>query len=205
MSVKSFLDSLVLEKAPGPHPTFTVFDIIKVLEIIADAGPVGRGKLSDKLGLGEGSTRTLIGRLTDAGLIATSRSGCSLTKKGDKIWRELKAILPMKVELEKNELTFAPYNVAVLIKGRGEKVKKGLEQRDAAVRAGAKGAVTLVFRDNKLVLPTISTDLSKDFPETFDQITRLMKPEENDVVIISGADRLKEAEHGVLAAAWLTI
>jgi predicted transcriptional regulator len=202
MSVKDFLSGLVLEKAPGPYPSFSIFDVIKVLEIIAESGSIGRGKLSDELGLGEGATRTLLGRLTDAGLTVTMKSGCSLTERGKKIWGELKAILPRKVELEKNELTFAVYNVAVLVRHRGEGVGKGLEQRDAAVRAGAKGAITLIFKNGRLVLPAISEDLSKDFPIAFGQVAHSMEPKEDDAVIISGADQRKEAEYGALAAAW---
>jgi hypothetical protein len=99
-------------------------------------------------------------------------------------------------------LTFAAYNVAILVKGRSQKVKKGLEQRDAAIRAGAKGTTTLVFEDSRLVLPTICQDLAKEHPEAFRQITRLMNPEEKDVIIISSADHSREAEYGALVAAW---
>jgi predicted transcriptional regulator len=202
MSVKRLLEGLTLEKAPGPTPSFTVFDIMKVLEIIAETGSIGRGKLSEGLGLGGGATRTLLARLKDAELVFTSKSGCSFTEKGRRVWTEIKTVLAQKTEMEKNELTFAAHNVAILVKGRSQKVKKGLEQRDAAVRAGAKGATTLVFEDNRLALPTISQDLAKDHPEAFRQITSLMNLEENDVVIISSADQPKEAEYGALAAAW---
>jgi len=195
----------VLEKAPGPSPSFTIFDIVKAFEIIAEAGYLGRGALSMRLSLGEGATRTLIVRLTEAGLVSTSKSGCSLTKKGEETWTNIKARMPRKVSLEKNELTFAPYNVAILVKGRGEKVKKGLEQRDAAVRAGAAGATTLVFKDKKLILPTVSLDLAKEYPKAFNQIACILNPEDDDVVIIASADKPKEAEYGALAAAWTII
>ncbi|MEM3041323.1 MAG: DUF4443 domain-containing protein [Nitrososphaerota archaeon] len=205
MSFKKTLDTLALGRAPGPRSSFSVFDIIKSLEIIAEKRSVGRGKIAEELCLGEGTTRTLINRLTDAGLIVISKSGCSLTEKGEKIWNELKAILPQKFVIGKNELTFAACSVALLVKGKGEKVKKGLEQRDAAVAAGAKGATTFVFKDNRLTLPMISTDVAKDYPITFNQIIQSTKPEENDVVIISSADHLKTAEYGALAAAWSLI
>ena len=205
MIIKEFLGDLMLEKAPGPNPSFTVFDMIRVLEIIAEKGSKARGKLSEKLGLGEGVTRTLISRLKDADLLFVSKGGCVFTEKGKKVWKELRAVLPCKVKLKKNKLTFAEYNVAVLVKGRSKKVEKGLEQRDAAVRARAKGATTLIFKGGRLILPTISTDLAKDYPKAFRQITRLMNLEENDVVIIGCGDHLKEAEYGALAAAWTII
>ncbi|MEM2111940.1 MAG: DUF4443 domain-containing protein [Candidatus Bathyarchaeia archaeon] len=205
MSVKEFLESLMLEKAPGPRPSFSVLDVIKVLELIAKTGSVGRGRIAGETGLGEGSTRTLINRLVDAGLIAISKGGCALTEKGRMIWDEITAIMPYKVELGKNELTLASFNVAVLVKGRGERIKKGLEQRDAAVSAGGKCIITLVFRNNKLILPSISNDLAKDFASTFKQITNTMTLEENDVVIICGAENFKDAEYGALAATWTII
>jgi len=205
MTFKRFLDDLLLQKAPGPQPSFTVLDVMKVLELIAEIRGIGRGKLSEELKIGGGAIRTLINRLKDAGLITISRSGCALTKKGESLWDEIKSILPQKVILEKNELTFAAHNVALLVKGRGDSVKNGIEQRDAAVKVGAKGATTLVFKNNKLTLPNVSADLSRDFPVSFKQITNIMSLKENDVVVIGSADKPKEAEYGALAAAWSII
>lgn len=205
MSVKRFLESLVVGKAQGPSPSFTVFDAVRVLELVARAGSIGRGKLAEKLTLGRGATRTLLTHLTDAGLVSSSRGGCAFTAKGEKVWNELHSLLPWKVEVEQNELTFAAHNVAVLVKDKASNVKKGLEQRDAAVRAGAKGTATLVCKDGKLLLPTVSADVASDYPEAFNAISRLMKPEDNDVIIISSADNAKEAEYGALAAAWTLI
>jgi hypothetical protein len=44
--------------------------------------------------------------------------------------------------------------------------------------------------------------VAKDFPKAADQIVSLLKPEENDIVIIGSADTLGKAEYGALAAAW---
>jgi hypothetical protein len=60
--LKKFLESLLEEKAPGPYPSFSIFHIIKTLELIAKMSQVGRGKLSEELKIGEGATRTLIER-----------------------------------------------------------------------------------------------------------------------------------------------
>ena len=92
--------------------------------------------------------------------------------------------------------------MAILIKDKGNKINKGIEQRDTAVRAGGKDAITLVYQCGKLVLPTISTNLIKDYLNAFKLIINILKPEEDDVVIINSADKLLEAEYGALAAAW---
>ncbi|MEM3640694.1 MAG: DUF4443 domain-containing protein [Candidatus Bathyarchaeia archaeon] len=201
MTFKQFIEKLIKEKAPGPSPTFSVFHVVRALEFIAEKN-IGRGRLAESLEVGEGAMRTLIGRLKDAGLIETSKSGCTLTGKGLKLWREYKSVFSKKVEVGKNELAIAKHNVAILIKNRGHKIKLGVEQRDAAVMAGAKGATTIVFSGGRLVIPSVSDAMAKDFPKASSQITENFDLEENDVIIIGSADTLGKAECGALAAAW---
>jgi len=205
MALKKLLERLLEERAPGPSPSFSVFHLLKALELIAKKGPIGRGKISQELKTGEGATRTLIERLKDAGLVVITKLGCSLTKKGEEVWNEFRSVFPQKVRLERIDLTLAPYNIAVQIKDRGDKVRAGVEQRDAAIMSGAKGATTLVFRNKKLVLPTISENVVRDYPLTHRQIIKLLKLEENDVVVIGSADTWERAEYGALAAAWTLI
>lgn len=205
MTIKKLLEGLLKEKAPGPSPSFSVFHVIKVLELTAKEGPIGRGKLSRELGTGEGTTRTLLNRLIDAGLIITAKPGCLLTEKGETIWNDFQSIFPRKVKLEQSKLTLARYNIAVLIKGCGDKVKTGIEQRDAAILAGAKGATTLIFKNQTLIQPGISENVARDFPEIFNQITKQLELEENDVVVIGSADTWENAEYGALAAGWTLI
>jgi len=203
--LKKLLESLLEEKAPGPYLSFSIFHLIKALELIAKEGPIGRGKLSEELKTGEGAIRTLIERLRDAGLITVSKQGCSLTEKGENIWSEMQLFFPQKVKLEPNELALASCNVAIKVRGCGDKVRSGLEQRDAALLAGAKGAITFFYREEKLILPAISDDVAKDFPDAFGEIIKHLLLEENDVVVIGSADSWDKAEYGALAAAWSLI
>lgn len=198
---KQLLEKITIEKAPGPSPTFSIFHMLRAIELIAEK-TIGRSKLAENLNVGEGAVRTIIGRLKDAGLVATSKNGCSLTNKGLRLWKEYKSIFKKKVEIVKSELAFADYNFAILIKNRGHKVKSGVEQRDAAVMAGAKGATTIVLKKECLILPSVSSNVTKDFPKAANQIVQLLEPEENDVIIIGSADNLGKAEYGTLAAAW---
>lgn len=203
--LKEFLRDLSMQKAPGPHPSFTIFDLLRVIELIGKKGTIGRGKLAEELGIGGGVIRTLINRLKDSGVISTSKLGCSLTEKGLELWNKFQLIVPQKFRLIESDLMLAPYSVAVQVKGRGDKVRHGLEQRDAAVAVGAKGATTLVFKASKLVAPMVSEDLAKDYPVAFSQITQMMNLEDNDVVVIGSAEDPKRAEYGALAAAWALI
>lgn len=199
------MESLLKEKSPGPYPSFSILHLIKTLELISKGGSIGRGRLSKELRIGVGVTRTLISRLKNAKLAVVSKSGCSLTKKGERIWNELQSIILQKFEIEKNELTLAAYNFAVLIRGCGHKVRTGIGQRDVAIIAGANGATTLFFKRKNLILPTISENVALDYPVGFNNITKLFKLEENDVVVIGSANTLKRAEYGALAAAWSLI
>lgn len=205
MLIKKLVESLVEEKAPGPSPSFSVIHLIKTLELVANEGPIGRGKISKKLNMGEGAVRTLLDRLKHAGLVVLSKSGCALSVKGKKLWKQFQTFFPVKVKIEQSELTLSSCNVAILIRGCGSKVKIGMEQRDAAVMSGAKGATTLVFKNKKLILPMISEDVAKDFPKAYCKLVEKVQLKEDDVIVIGSADAWEKAEYGALAAAWTLI
>jgi len=198
--LKQTLEKLAKEKAPGPNTSFSTFHFLLALELIAEQA-LGRNKLAEKLGIGEGATRTLIGRLKDQNLILVSKPGCSPTQKGLKLLSEYQSRIK-KVSIESNELTFSDYSFAVLVRNSGERVKTGIEQRDAAVIAGAKGATTMIMRHGHLIFPTVDRHVEKDFPRASCQIMQLLGPRENDTVIVVSSDTSSKAEHGVLAAAW---
>jgi len=201
MNVKKALEVLIKGKAPGPSPSFQIFHMIKTLELISYLH-VGRGMLANKLGIGKGATRTLVERLKEAKIISISKSGCSLTKKGEEIWKEVKKIFPSKIQLEKSDLTLSNCNVAVLVKAKADKIKLGMEQRDAAFLAGAKGATTLIMKKEKLVMPSIDADINIESSVVHGKIVSSLKPNEGDVIVIGSADTWDKAEYGAIAAAW---
>jgi len=200
-SLKQLLERIAGEKAPGPSPTFSIFHLLLAFELIAEK-KIGRAKLAENLNVGEGAIRTIINRLKAASLIETSKTGCFLSRKGLAMWEKYKSIFKKKVEIGKNELSLGNYNFAILVKNRGFKVKSGVEQRDAAIIAGAKGATTMTVKKEHLIIPSVSDNVAKDFPNAATQIVKLLEPKDNDVVIIVSADTLKKAEYGTLAAAW---
>lgn len=196
--LRQFLEEISGEKAPGPPLKFSVLHMLLALELIAEK-PIGRNKLSQKLNVGEGAVRTILGRLEDAGLIVISKAGCSLTKEGTSLWKEYSSVVK-KAKIGKSELSNAEHNFAVLVRDQGHKLKSGMDQRDAAVMVGAKNATTMVFKDGKLIIPSVTNDLFKDFPRAANQL-RILHPAEMDVIIIVGADSSEKAEYGALAVA----
>ena len=202
--LKQFIESVAGEKAPGPSTTFSVAHIFYALEFVAEK-PIGRTKLSEKLNVGDGAIRTIINHLKDAGLIETSKVGCTLTAKGVSVWKKIKAFFPKRGEIERTELTNAEHNYAFLVKNSGHKVKSGIEQRDAAIVAGAKRAVIIVSKGGHLSIESVSDDIAKDFPEATNQIIKVIRPEDNDAIIIAGANVLQKAKNAAFAASWVLI
>jgi len=177
----------VLKGKGGPTLTFTLFHVIEALEVIGDEGSIGRVKLAKKLCLGEGATRTLLKHLKENKLIVVHpTSGCRLTETGKKLYRTIKSNLSRVIEIPKTSLSIGKYNAAILVRNAGKVVGYGLEQRDAAIKAGGVGATTLIYSDGKFVMPGFEAeDCIRD-----DEISKLListlQPSNGDVVIIGG-------------------
>ena len=201
---KSFIESLASPKGPGPSITFSMFHIFYALELMAKK-PIGRNKLAEKLNVGEGAIRTIISRLKDAGLIVTSKEGCTLTDKGLRVWKNFVEFFPKRVGIEKTALTTSEYNYAFLVKNRGHKVKSGIDQRDAAIMGGARRALVIVFKNDRLMIESVSNSVENDFPEAANKLLKDLNPEDNDVIIIAGADSPLRAKRGAFAASWVLI
>ncbi len=196
------IEKIARKLAPGRTPFFTEAHVIKALEEIEVQGQVGRIRLSKELGLGEGPTRTLIKHLKKEKLIKISRSGIELSVYGKNLFSTLRAEISEEMEIPSSPLTVGTFNVAVLVRDGGSAVKYGLEQRDAAIMTGAYGATTLIFSDNKLIMPTVAEDIFRDIPLIRDTLLSKLKPKENDVIIIGSAEEKRLAELGAKMAAF---
>ena len=198
---KQFIDNIKSQTAQGPSATFETSHIFYALELMSEK-PVGRNKLARQLNVGEGAVRTIISRLKQAGLIKPSKEGCSLTCKGRDVWKTLVERFPIRVELGNIDLVKTEYSYAFLVKNSGHKIKSGIEQRDAAIVAGAQRAVIMVCKGTRLVIDSVSENLEAQFPVSASQIMNSMQPQDNDVLIIVGAKTLPKAKHGAFAASW---
>ncbi|MGA3289040.1 MAG: winged helix-turn-helix domain-containing protein [Candidatus Bathyarchaeia archaeon] len=201
VSLKKFIQEIAGKKAPGPSTTFTIFHVFYALELMAEK-PLGRNKLAKKLNVGDGAVRTIISRLRNAGLIETSKEGCSLTKKGLDVWGQFEQVFPKRVEIPKSELNGSEFNFAFLVKNSGQKVGSGIDQRDAAIIAGARKALVIVFKDGHLRIESVSNCIEKDYPKAACQILKELTPEDNDVIIVAGSDSALRAKRGAFAASW---
>jgi predicted transcriptional regulator len=186
--------------APGRFPSFVEAHVIEALEDISSLGTVGRLKLSNDLDMGEGEARTLIKHLKNEGLIEVSKSGISLSAAGKKFLSSLRGVLSVQVEMPSTPLTVGRFNVAVRVAGMKDCVKYGLEQRDSAIMAGAKGATTLIFTKNRLTMPSAGEGVPKGDVSILAALSKLSL-NEGDVIIIGSADEKIKAELGAKTAA----
>jgi predicted transcriptional regulator len=178
----------------GPLPRFTEVHVRAALELIHRRGRVGRPERGRKLGLGEGSARSLLRLLRRRGLVRPSRGGHVLTEKGREVMGE-----PLQlVRLNCGKLTVGKVDVAVLVRGAAEKVRGGVEERDEAIKVGAKGATVLVFREGGLRFPDSGRRVGGKVGK---KLVEELKPSEGDVVILGTGENEVEAELGARAAA----
>jgi len=203
-NVKEIIEKIVHKKGPGPSTTYSMFHVFYAIEIISKKA-IGRSRIAKKIEVGEGAIRTIIDHLKDENLIVTSRQGCKLTDKGIHLWGKIELLFPKRVEVKRTVLNNSKYNFAFLIKNSGHKVKSGIIQRDAAIMGGANRATVIVSKEGKLAIKSVSKDVERDFPDASKKILKDISPENNDVIIVAGADSAIRAKRGAFAASWILI
>ena len=196
MNAVETLRNLTQKNAPGRSPEFTPAHLLISLKVLKST-TIGRKQLADKLGLGEGTIRNLIRRLIDEGLVSSNRQGMSLTEKGYSLLREIEKKI-VGAPFKSSDITVSVHNYFVLVRDARKKVRFGIEQRDSALIAGAKGATTLILEDGELVMPGMNRTLEE---LEIKQIMR-MDPQNNDVIIIGTADSPLYAMTGAYSAAF---
>ena len=78
-------------------------------------------------------------------------------------------------------------------------MQSGIDQRDAAIIAGARKALVIVFEDDHLRIKSVSDCIEKQYPTAANQILKELNPENNDVIILAGGDSALKAKRGAFA------
>jgi predicted transcriptional regulator len=201
VKILEIIEKVTSKIAPGRSPIFNEAHVVKVIEEISKQKSIGRQKLAKELQLGEATVRTLVKHLSSEGLIEVSKSGIALSNYGREMFSTLRNVLSEQVEVPSSSLTVGKFNVAVLVKGAAKTVRYGLEQRDAAIMAGAKGATTLTYTKNKLTMPNSEEDIFKGNAKVRDFLQAKLNPKEGDAIIIGSADDKIKADLGAKTAA----
>jgi predicted transcriptional regulator len=193
--------------APSRVISFNMVHVFKALQLVKSRGHISRDLLSKELGLGEGSIRTLMRHLQMNNMIKATNAGTTMTQKGEALLLELLSSIPTEINLPKCSIALGKFNYVVLLKQHSHAIKSGVEQRDAAIKIGAKGATTLLFKQNKFVMPSNTNyDSLQKEPKISKLLIRTLNPEEGDAIIIGSDDmHEKRSEFAAKSAALLTI
>ena len=192
--------------APSRALSFDIVHVFKTLQLIHERGHVSRDGLREELELGEGTVKTLLRHLKLQNLIESTNAGTTMTKNGNLFFSELSDSMPQEIGLSKCAITLGKYNYAVLVKHMSSAIRSGIEQRDAAIKMGASGATTLLFKENKFLIPQIDYDTLKDDHHLSEQLIENLHPQDGDVLIIGSDNRSKKkAEFAAKSAALVTI
>ncbi len=183
------------ESHKGPRRKFGAFHFYMALNEIAEAGRIGRARISEAIGIGEGSARTLLDGLEHDSLIKRNNAGIVLTEKGRKAVEELP--FSMK-EITGSALSTGPFSTLAVIRGRAHKVTNGILQRDEAIKNGGTGAITMIVKGSNLFLPP---DLSlADDAAASHLAFSLLGAREGDAVIIGSGNTAILAEQATFFA-----
>ncbi|MGC2426749.1 MAG: DUF4443 domain-containing protein [Nitrososphaeraceae archaeon] len=192
--------------APSRVLSFDVVHVFKALQLIENKGHVSRALLCKELSLGEGVIKTLVKHLKMQGLIESTKSGTRMTQKGRTISLQLFSSIPVETSIPKCSVALGEFNYVVLLKQFGFAIKSGIEQRDAAIKMGALGATTLLFKDDKFVIPSTKYDSLRKELHIAGLLIEKLNPENGDVIIIGSAtEDERTAELAAKNAALLTM
>lgn len=199
------LEKVASRYAPSRVLSFDSVHVFAALQMIEKSGKTSRDALCSGLGLGEGTVKTLVKHLKMHGLIQTSNGGTKTTSKGSGICQGLLEAMPAEMSLPKCSVALGRFNYAVLVRELGFAIRSGIEQRDAAIKMGATGATTLVFREGKFAMPAGGQDSLRKEGAVRRMLAEGLAPQEGDVIIIGSAESEKTAELAAKNAALLTI
>ncbi|MBV9179487.1 MAG: hypothetical protein JO297_20860 [Nitrososphaeraceae archaeon] len=205
------LTKIASRYAPSRMLSFELVHIFKVFQLLDKNEHVSRTLLCQELALGEGSVRTLLKHLKMQNLVKSTNGGTRLTEKGKALSSELLHSMPSETIISKCSIALGKFNYVVLLRNYAFAIKSGLEQRDAAIKMGALGATTMIYKDNKITMPGAYGNNNNNFlqeeePHVTNLLIEKLKPEENDVIIIgSDNESLRIAEFAAKNAALFTI
>jgi predicted transcriptional regulator len=199
------LSKVAERHAPSRMLSFDLVHVFKTMQMMAENKKISRSRMMQELGLGEGSVKTLVKHLKMHGLVENSNAGMWMTSKGETLYARLHVLIPRETDITKCSVALAKFNHAVLLKDMAYNIRNGIEQRDAAIKAGAVGATTLICKNERLILPGTGEDLMRNDQKVHLLIMEKLLPEQNDVIIIGSSQNKKIAERAAKSAALCTI
>lgn len=182
----------------GPMFRFNDADIYWALHTLSDGRRMGRKKLADTIGIGEGSMRRIVETLKDWNFILVKQTGITITKAGMSFLNQI----PIRVvDVSIPESVMGEFSQGVLVLGAEGKIDNGMQQRDAGIKAGAAGCTTIIIRDGILLIPP-DWNLDEKSPELAYKVRKDTGITGSDVLIIGSANTKSLAIQAALNAAF---
>ena len=181
----------------GPMFRFSDANIYWALHLLSDGRRIGRKKLAEMVGIGEGSMRRIIDTLKDWNYVNVKQTGITITRAGQTF---LNSIPIRVVEVELKESTVGEFSQSILVTGVADRVYNGMQQRDAGIKVGATGCTTVVIRDGVLMIPP-DWNVDEMDPDLAYKIRKETGITQNDVIIVGSADTKALAVEAALNAA----
>ena len=181
----------------GPMFRFNDANVYWALHSRSDGRRMGRKRLADEVGVGEGSMRRIIDTLKEWDFINIKQTGITITKAGLSFLEQI-PIKPVDIFVEGSVAGACQQGVLVL--GGAEKVVNGMEQRDAGIKVGADGCTTIVIRDGVLMIPP-DWNMDEKTPELAYKIRKEIGLTQSDALIIGGGENQTVATEAALTAA----
>lgn len=181
----------------GPSYKFDDTDLFTVLDLLHVGKRVGRGRISNHLGIGEGSTRKLVELMRDYDMLKIEQPGITITRFGKKVY-DLTGMRIVDVSIP--EHVIGDCQTGVVIKNVADKVGAGIEQRNTGIKTGGYGCTTWIVRNNNLIMAPEWNMHEKD-PELAERIMAQCELEEDDTLIVGGGDSVRKARVSAVSAA----
>ncbi len=182
----------------GPMFRFSDASIYWALHILSDGRRMGRKRLSELIGIGEGSMRRIVDTLKEWNFITVKQTGITITKAGQSFLNQI----PIRVvDVDLGESTVGDFSQGVVVMGVADKVHNGMQQRDAGIKVGATGCTTVVIRDGVLMIPP-DWNIDERDPDLAYKIRKDTGLTQNDVLIVGSGDTHNIAVEAAINAAF---
>jgi predicted transcriptional regulator len=185
-------------KMVGNKTNFEEEDIIRTFLLIKER-PVSRAELVEKIGLGEGSIRTILDILKGRELLDSDNKGHYLSTKGKEKQKEIKKEFAELKKLELQEYKGLK-SCGLLIKNHKRK-KITIDLRDEAIRNGSYSAILFQYEKEGLNIPLIEFDYKTENPKDYEELMKNFSFEKGDLLIVTFAKDYKTCENSAIAVA----
>ena len=182
----------------GPMFRFADSNVYWALHLLSSGKRIGRKRLAEMIGVGEGSMRRIIDTLREWEMICVKQTGISITKSGTGFLNEI----PVRViDIDLGDSVIGAHQQGILVMDVAHKIENGMQQRDAGIKAGAEGCTTIVIRNGVMMIPP-GWNMDETRPELAAKIRNETKMTEKDIIIVGSSNDRMAAVNAALSAAF---